>query len=298
MNAVQSVRSYIDKMIQSSGPGMKILLLDKDTTSAVSNVYSQSEIMQNEVYLCDKLENRNREPLRHLKCLTFLRPTEENVTNLCIELKNPLYGSYFLYWTNIISKTDVKRLAEADEQEVVREITEIFTDFIPINPHAFISNTITDQIYANGELPVDDKVIYAISQSILSFLLATKRIPIIRYCEGFHPTQKVADRIQRMITKETQLFDFKSRQNARPVLLILDRRDDCVTPLLNQWTYQAMVHELLTIRNHRVSLVDAVGEYYPIFFFFVSGIHPVLNFYFPFTNCRHSKGLPRSGFIT
>jgi vacuolar protein sorting-associated protein 45 len=37
-----------------------------------------------------------------------------------------------------------------------------------------------------------------------------------------------------------------------PMLLILDRKDDPVTPLLNQWTYQAMIHELLGISNNKV----------------------------------------------
>jgi vacuolar protein sorting-associated protein 45 len=27
-----------------------------------------------------------------------------------------------------------------------------------------------------------------------------------------------------------------------------------VTPLLNQWTYQAMIHEILSIKNNRVDL--------------------------------------------
>ncbi len=54
------------------------------------------------------------------------------------------------------------------------------------------------------------------------------------------------------------LFDFRRTENA-PLLLILDRRNDPVTPLLTQWTYQAMVHEVLGIRNGRVSLADADG---------------------------------------
>jgi vacuolar protein sorting-associated protein 45 len=37
-------------------------------------------------------------------------------------------------------------------------------------------------------------------------------------------------------------------------VLILDRREDPVTPLLNQWTYQAMIHELLGIHRNRVDL--------------------------------------------
>ncbi len=240
---------------------MKILLMDKETTGVVSNVYSQSEIMQKEVYLCDRLDNfKNREPLRHLKCLTFLRPTEENVSLLCMELKSPLYGSYCLYWTNVIAKSEVKRLAEADEQEVVREVAELFSDFIPINPHTFITNTPHGPIFTDVDI-LDEGVTTLVTQALVSFLLATKRNPYIRYTEWSRPCQKLGDKIQNTIMKESNLFDFQQpRGQNRPVLLILDRRDDCVTPLLNQWTYQAMVHELLTIRNHRVSLADAPGK--------------------------------------
>ena len=44
-----------------------------------------------------------------------------------------------------------------------------------------------------------------------------------------------------------------------PVLLVLDRREDPVTPLLSQWTYQAMVHHLIGINNNRVSLAGVPG---------------------------------------
>jgi|ERR1700722_2434890 len=55
------------------------------------------------------------------------------------------------------------------------------------------------------------------------------------------------------IQSESTLFDFRLTQ-VPPLLLILDRRNDPVTPLLSQWTYQAMVHELLGIQNGRVDL--------------------------------------------
>jgi vacuolar protein sorting-associated protein 45 len=43
-------------------------------------------------------------------------------------------------------------------------------------------------------------------------------------------------------------------------LLIFDRKEDPVTPLLNQWTYQAMIHELLTIYNNRVKIPNVKLE--------------------------------------
>jgi hypothetical protein len=58
---------------------------------------------------------------------------------------------------------------------------------------------------------------------------------------------------QHRIQTESSLFDFRLAQQP-PLLLLLDRRNDPVTPLLSQWTYQAMVHELLGIQNGRVDL--------------------------------------------
>lgn len=52
------------------------------------------------------------------------------------------------------------------------------------------------------------------------------------------------------------MFDFGSRST--PVVLLLDRKDDPVTPLLTQWTYQAMVHELVGIKDNTVQLPNAL----------------------------------------
>lgn len=44
-----------------------------------------------------------------------------------------------------------------------------------------------------------------------------------------------------MYEKEKPLFDFRKSELA-PLLLVIDRRDDPVTPLLNQWTYQVDIN--------------------------------------------------------
>jgi len=69
--------------------------------------------------------------------------------------------------------------------------------------------------------------------------------------------KRLAEKIREVLSKESNSFEF--RQESNPILLIIDRRDDPVTPLLNQWTYQAMVHELLTINNNRVNLSHVKG---------------------------------------
>lgn len=94
-------------------------------------------------------------------------------------------------------------------------------------------------------------------QGITSVLLSLKKCPYIRYQNSSNMAKRLAEKIREVLSKESSSFEF--RQESNPILLIVDRRDDPVTPLLNQWTYQAMVHELLTINNNRVNMSHVKG---------------------------------------
>jgi hypothetical protein len=99
--------------------------------------------LAHEVYLTDRLDNRSRDRLPHLRCVCFLRPLEASLTALEAELRAPKYGSYYLCqsvntflcalspsnliadwidFSNTLSKAAIERLAEADEFELVQEV--------------------------------------------------------------------------------------------------------------------------------------------------------------------------------
>uniref|UniRef100_A0AAA9SWU5 Vacuolar protein sorting-associated protein 45 n=1 Tax=Bos taurus TaxID=9913 RepID=A0AAA9SWU5_BOVIN len=254
MNVVFAVKQYISKMIEDSGPGMKVLLMDKETTGIVSMVYTQSEILQKEVYLFERIDSQNREIMKHLKAICFLRPTKENVDYLIQELRRPKYSIYFIYFSNVISKSDVKSLAEADEQEVVAEVQEFYGDYIAVNPHLFSLNILGCCQGRNWD-PVQ---LSRTTQGLTALLLSLKKCPMIRYQLSSEAAKRLAECVKQVITKEYELFEFR-RTEVPPLLLILDRCDDAITPLLNQWTYQAMVHELLGINNNRIDLSRVPG---------------------------------------
>ncbi|XP_072404956.1 vacuolar protein sorting-associated protein 45 isoform X2 [Chiloscyllium punctatum] len=254
MNVVLAVKQYVSKMIEESGPGMKVLLMDKETTSIISMVYTQSEILQKEVYLFERIESTNRETMKHLKAICFLRPTKENVEFLIQELRRPKYGLFFVYFSNVISKSDIKSLAEADEQEVVSEVQEFYGDFIAVSPHVFSLNLTGCAQSRNW----NSAHLARSTQGLTAVLLSLKKCPMIRYQLSSDMAKRLAESVKQIITKEYELFDFR-RTEVPPLLLILDRSDDAITPLLNQWTYQAMVHELLGINNNRIDLSRVPG---------------------------------------
>ena len=94
-------------------------------------------------------------------------------------------------------------------------------------------------------------------QGILSLLLSCKRRPSqIRYSAASDLARRIASEVVTQVERD-EIFDFRRQEG--PMLLILDRRDDPITPLLTQWTYQAMVHELLGLNDNRVVLRGAPG---------------------------------------
>ncbi|KAI0901833.1 Sec1-like protein [Annulohypoxylon nitens] len=264
MDVVQAVSGYISKMVSAgdSAAGtpsakMKILLLDKDTVPIVSTAITQSSLLNHEVYLTDRLDNQNREKMRHLRCLCFVRPSPESIQFLIDELRDPKYGEYYLYFSNVVKKSSLERLAEADDHEVVKQVQEHFADYLVINPDLFSLNlTLPQQRIWNGSPDMwNPDSLQRTTDGLIAILLSLKKKPLIRYERNSLLAKKLATEVRYHMTQEEQLFDFR-KVDTPPILLILDRREDPATPLLNQWTYQAMVHQLLGIHNGRVNLDD------------------------------------------
>ncbi|KAJ1020119.1 hypothetical protein NDA16_004399 [Ustilago loliicola] len=218
MDVAKAVSAYIQRMITEVA-GIKVLLLDQDTTPIISTSFTQSSLLSHEVYLTDRVDNANRDRMRHLNCIALVRPTPQSISALTSELRQPKYKSYWLYFTNVLQKQDIELLAEADEHEVVKEIQEFFADYLPVNSDLFSLNIDTppSRIWADTPAAWDQQGLDQHVKGLLALLLSLKKRPVIRY--------------ERMSALAKKLGEELS----------------------------AMVHEVLGIRNGRVSLADADG---------------------------------------
>ncbi|KAI9359290.1 Sec1-like protein [Zopfochytrium polystomum] len=262
MDVIKGVQFYLNKIVQEV-TGMKVLLVDSETTPIISIVITQSQLLAKEVYLIDRVDNKSREKMKHLKCIVFVRPSPESVQALVEEFRDPSYGDYYLYFSNAIKKSSLERLAEADEYECVREVQEYFADFLAVNSDLFSLNITSpaNPLFIENSSTWDSRTFSRVTEGLLSVLLALKKKPLIRYARTSSLAKKLAAEVAYQIQQEGPLFDFR-RTDTPPILLILDRRNDPVTPLLQQWTYQAMVHELFGITNGRVDM-SSIGESRP-----------------------------------
>ncbi|CAH0490209.1 unnamed protein product [Peronospora farinosa] len=283
MNAIAGITNYLEKIISDTQmEGMKALLLDTDTKSIISMVMSQSHILQREVFLVEELDAVH-EPMLHLKAAVFVRPTARNIELLRQELKMPKYGRYHVFFSNILPIEALEKLAEADEKEVVIQIQEYYADYLAVNESLYdfglhnsiqLSVKIPTALYKRALVstttagvlttdPVDKttmtppQIFQRSVEGMLSVLLSMKKRPLIRYVKGSEVAEKLAREVSaRMQLEQDGLFDFR-RPEVTPLVYVMDRKDDPVTPLLTQWCYQAMVHELLGLHENRVDLRDA-----------------------------------------
>lgn len=153
-------------------------------------------------------------------------------------------------------------LAEGDTKELVNCVLESFGDFIALEPHHFVAllpRPFFAMIPPSWDYSRSSDATSRMTEGIAALMLSLRRRFTVRYQRNSDATQRLARSLHHLTTVEQrELFDFgeTGRKEAPPLLLILDRRDDPVTPLLSQWTYQAMLHELLGVHDNRISLRD------------------------------------------
>lgn len=62
----------------------------------MSSATTQSALLNHSVYLTNRLDDQNREKMRHLRCLCFIRPSSDSIQLLIDEFREPRYGEYHI----------------------------------------------------------------------------------------------------------------------------------------------------------------------------------------------------------
>ena len=215
------------------------------------------------VYLVETLDAAHNN-MTHMSAVCLLRPVPENIRSLMAHLKEPKFKEYHIFFTNIVTQDNLRKLADADHLQVVKQVQEFYADYYAVNPELFslnLSGSLSLSRPRSSYSVHETSALGRSMQGLLAVLLSLKMKPYVRFQSSSEAAQMVAREITGSIAGERDLFTFQRQAAGAPLLLVLDRRDDPVTPLLSQWTYQAMVHELLPggIKNNTVDMRHAKG---------------------------------------
>lgn len=155
-------------------------------------------------------------------------------------------------FSNLLSNALLESIAESDSKnEAISTVQEYFLDYFAMSKFLFACNlSLTAERRLSGsERPAFDRM----SQGLVAVLLSLKKKPVVRVFGASRLCMELGQEMSSKFSSEGSLFDFW-KPAIPPLLLILDRREDPVTPLLTQWTYQAMIHDLIGIEGGIVKL--------------------------------------------
>lgn len=258
-----AIANYTDRIV-SSVSGMKTILFDDDTKMVVSMVYTQSQILEKSVFLTaslvpsaqkkeEKERTAPREKMPHLKCIVLCRANLTNVEAIVEELRNPYYGEYHLFFCNTLQPDMLSKIAQEDRSQLVKQVQEYYCDFLAVNSDLFeFGMQGYLKLSRSGWTLYEDEMFRRSVRQMMAVLLSLRQKPTVRYQGSSDLAKRFSMELKHTMeqSENRQLFEFgnqapPSNSSGETLLLILDRRDDPLTPLLSQWTYQAMVHELL-----------------------------------------------------
>lgn len=269
--------SYLDHILENKqNRRLQVLLCDDDTRSILNVTYSQRQLLQHQVVLVDQLANvEERFLMKHLHAVVLCRPSDKNFSLIAKELLAGSFKSYRIYFSGMLDMDTIQKIANADVFDIVECVEEVFLDVVPISDHTASIQLYPPSLRGPGSLhdmgmsfalesrvrenPIawsqwDAETFTRVASSIVSSMLMTNRRPVIRYRGENQVAQRLAAEVAAKMRSVHQSFpDLKPKEC---VLVITDRLDDPVTPLLTQWTYEAMIHEIIGFQNVNEVVLD------------------------------------------
>jgi len=274
-----------------SEPVWKLLIYDSFGQDIISPILNIKELRSCGITLHLKLHS-DRDAIPDVPAIYFVTPSDDNINRICNDMRSHLYDQFFFNFITPISRQKLEDLASAALQascsNSIRKVFDQYLNFISLEDDMFVLREHQSQAisyYAINKADTSEAEMHStldsITDGLFSVLATLSVVPIIRSPTG-NAAELVAQKLYKKIKDNLQnmrsnLFpstsDFSKQQNLsqqsnhsqqrfqplsfqRPLLLILDRNIDLATPLHHTWTYQALIHDVLTLKLNQIRIVE------------------------------------------
>ncbi|XVF51634.1 hypothetical protein PTKIN_Ptkin04bG0200100 [Pterospermum kingtungense] len=244
----------------------KVLIMDKVTVKIMSYSCKMADITAEGVSLVEDIYRR-RQPLPSMDAIYFIQPTKENVIMFLSDMsgRTPLYKKAFVYFSSPISRELVAHIKK-DTSVLPRigALSEMNLEYFAIDNQGFI----TDNVKALEDLFGDeentrkgDACLNVVATRIATVFASLREFPFVRYraAKSLDPMTmttfrdliptKLAAGIWNCLVKCKSVPNFPQRETCE--LLILDRSIDQIAPVIHEWTYDALCHDLLNMEGNK-----------------------------------------------
>lgn len=249
--------SYTTAPAGTSHNQWKLLIYDKPCRSIISPLLSVSQLRSRGVTL-HLLISSEREPIPDVPAVYFVEPTRSNLSIIAQDCAKGLYSKVHL---NFVTKLDrglmeefAKTVVQSNCLDVIASVHDQYLDFVCLERNLFsLSNKEESYVAMNGGGVTDqgmENYMEEVAYGLFSVVGTLGCVPVIRCPKGGAP-EMVARKLNRLLSEHPNTNSSKSHHN-RPLLVLLDRNMDLITPIQHSSTYQALIDDLLQHKANRV----------------------------------------------
>ena len=273
-------RLLVDMMgkVRSAGVGeWKVLIVDPITTPVVSASCGMSDLTGEGVSLVENLMN-SREPQTHLDAVYFISPTFMSLQALCADWASQdkskrLYQRAHVFFSSPILPNHLETLKKCKGlvQSLVT-LVELNLEYQTKDMHTFTTGQQGALSSFFGDKKPDKEFSEAAEVAacrLATLLSSLNEFPSIRYKDagvdgkgGTSPASAVAQRLYRtMLALRNRSSSGSNNSDSSHLpqfptcdVLILDRSIDPIAPVAREWSYEALLYDLLPSVDSKTNL--------------------------------------------
>ncbi|TKY70865.1 SNARE-interacting protein KEULE [Spatholobus suberectus] len=245
----------------------KVLIMDKLTVKIMSHSCKMTDITDEGVSLVEDIYKR-RQPLPTMDAIYFIQPTRENVNMFLSDMsgRTPLYRKAFVFFSSTISRElvmDIKKDTKVLPQ--LSALREMNLEYFPIDSQGFITNNERALEELFGDEENNHKGVTCLNvmaKRIATVFASLREFPTVRFraaksldattittFRDLIPTKLAAGVWDCLMKYKKSIPSFPQTETCE--LLILDRSIDQIAPVIHEWTYDAMCHDLLNMEGNK-----------------------------------------------
>ncbi|KAL3680564.1 hypothetical protein R1sor_023520 [Riccia sorocarpa] len=252
----------------------KVLIVDEVTVKVLSKICKVSDIQEEGISVVEDLK-KSRQPQRTLEAVYFMYPSRESVSKFMQDMSGspPLYKKAHVFFSTPLAP-HLLQLIKSSPVVLSRiaSLAELNLEFWVADTQGFITNhdSAMRQIVGGKESTLTyDSSIESIASRLATVFASLKEFPTIRYratpAEANPATSgrdaaplKLAEALSDKIKKYKGLPQYPQSESCD--LIILTRAVDPVAPVIHEWTYNSLCHDLLPLDGNKFMYEVTTGS--------------------------------------
>ncbi|KHN70098.1 Sec1-like intracellular trafficking protein [Ordospora colligata] len=237
----QKIKSFL---LLPSNP-WKVLVIDEHTQQILSPLMRVNELRECGITV-HFLTSQKRHPISNTPAVYFVSSTNGIAEDVLAEL----YSEFYLNFSSNIGRKEIEQLgfvlSERGYGLRIKSVYDQFVDFIALQDDMFtlgMCNSFVDM--------ADPETLRKTVTCLMSVFVTLGEIPFV-LCKD----DDVSMQIGKMLESKIRNTKVIKKTTKRPLLILVNRNYDVITPVQHVWSYNALMCDLLELGANKVSMND------------------------------------------